>query len=205
RGGTSGIGTAAFDLGGFIIDGGHRFGTGKEKSDFRPSSASRGVNPPPVIARHEFPRDWKVLLAIPEVPAGANGKYEADIFRTRCPVPLDDVRALTHEVMMRMLPGLVERDLDLFGSSINTIQGLGFKKVELSLQPPAVTGLLPVMRDAGAAGAGMSSFGPTVYAIGDTDMQDIERAARASMDEQAGGGTTIIASARNRGATVRVV
>ena len=38
--------------------------------------------------------------------------------------------------MMRMLPGIVERDLDLFGSSINTIQGLGFKKVELSLQPP---------------------------------------------------------------------
>ena len=28
RGGTSGIGTAAFDHGGFIIDGGHRFGAG---------------------------------------------------------------------------------------------------------------------------------------------------------------------------------
>jgi len=204
RGGTSGIGTAAFDLGGFIVDGGHRFGIGGEKTDFRPSSASRGINPPPVTARHAFPDDWKILLAIPSVPAGASGGHEADIFRTRCPVPLGDVRALSHEVLMRMLPGLAERDLDLFGSSISAVQGLGFKKVELSLQPPAVTGLLPALREAGAAGAGMSSFGPTVYAVGDTDMKSIERAARSFMAGSAGG-TTLITTARNRGATVRVV
>ncbi|HEX3002220.1 MAG TPA: beta-ribofuranosylaminobenzene 5'-phosphate synthase [Methanoregula sp.] len=203
RGGTSGIGTAAFDQGGFIIDGGHRFGTGGEKADFRPSSASRGVHPPPVIVRHEFPRDWKILLAIPAVPAGASGGLEADIFRTRCPVPLDDVRALSHEVLMRMLPGLAGQDLDLFGSAINNIQDLGFKKVELSLQPHAVTGLLPVLRGAGAAGAGMSSFGPAVYAIGDTDMKSTEKAARSFMNESFGG-TTIITTARNSGAAVRV-
>lgn len=204
RGGTSGVGTAAFEMGGFIVDGGHRFGAGGEKTDFRPSSASRGVSPPPVIARHDFPDDWKVLLAIPSVPAGASGGHEADIFRTSCPVPLEDVRALTHEVMMRMLPGLVEHDMDLFGSSVNHIQGLGFKKVELRLQPQAVTGLLPVLREAGAAGSGMSSFGPAVYAIGDTDMTSVERAARSFMDES-GGGTTLISTARNRGAVVRVV
>jgi len=204
RGGTSGIGTAAFDFGGFIIDGGHRFGTGEEKADFRPSSASRGVSPPPVIARHEFPTDWKILLAIPNQPAGANGGPEADIFRTRCPVPLDEVRALTHEVLMRMLPGLVERDLDLFGSAINTVQGLGFKKVELGLQPPVVHGLLDTLKRAGAAGAGMSSFGPAVYAIGDTDMKAMERAARTYMDAS-GGGTALITTARNSGAAVRVI
>jgi beta-ribofuranosylaminobenzene 5'-phosphate synthase len=91
RGGTSGIGTAAFELGGFILDGGHRFGAGCEKSDFRPSAASRGVSPPPILARHEFPLDWKVLIAIPDVPAGASGGHEVDIFRNHCPVPLDDV------------------------------------------------------------------------------------------------------------------
>jgi beta-ribofuranosylaminobenzene 5'-phosphate synthase len=204
RGGTSGIGTAAFDQGGFIVDGGHRFGAGGEKTDFRPSSASRGVSPPPVVARHAFPDDWKVLLAIPAVPAGASGGHEADIFRTCCPVPLEEVRSLSHEVLMRMLPGLIEHDLDLFGSSINNIQGLGFKKVELSLQPPSVTGLLPALRGAGAAGAGMSSFGPAVYAIGDTGMKSVEKAARSFMDEY-GGGTTLISTARNSGAVVRIV
>ncbi len=69
---------------------------------------------------------------------------------------------------MRMLPGIAGRDLDLFGSSINAVQNLGFKRVELSLQPAPVTGLLDVLLNAGAAGAGLSSFGPVVYAIGDT-------------------------------------
>ncbi|MFA4825055.1 MAG: beta-ribofuranosylaminobenzene 5'-phosphate synthase [Methanoregula sp.] len=203
RGGTSGIGTAAFEHGGFIIDGGHRFGPGGDKTDFRPSSASRGVHPPPVIARHDFPAEWKILLATPDIPAGASGAMEAGIFRSHCPVPLGEVQALCHEVLMRMLPGIVEHDLDLFGSSINAVQSLGFKKVELGLQPQEVTGLLNVMRSAGAAGAGMSSFGPTVYAVGDTGMNAIEQAAQSFMKES-GGGTTLITSARNTGAMIRV-
>lgn len=203
RGGTSGIGTAAFEQGGFIVDGGHRFGPGLEKSDFLPSAAAKGVSPPPVIIRHNFPADWKILLAIPSLPEGASGMRETDIFRHNCPVPLTDVRAYCHEVLMRMLPGIAERDLDLFGSSINAIQDLGFKKVELGLQPPAVTELLEALRTAGAAGAGMSSFGPALYAIGDSDMRSIEQDAKSFMQEH-GGGTTLITTARNRGADVRV-
>ena len=38
RGGTSGIGVTAFEKGGFIVDGGHRF---KDKGAFMPSAASR--------------------------------------------------------------------------------------------------------------------------------------------------------------------
>jgi beta-ribofuranosylaminobenzene 5'-phosphate synthase len=202
RGGTSGIGTAAFGQGGFIIDGGHRFGKGREKSEFRPSRASRGVRPPPVIVRHEFPVDWRILLAIPNLPAGASGGKESDIFRTHCPVPLSEVQALCHEVLLRMLPGIVEQDLDLFGSSINAVQHLGFKRVELNLQPEEVHLLMENLRSSGAAGAGLSSFGPTVYAISDTDMRGIEQAAQSFMDSY-GGGTTLITSARNSGAVVR--
>jgi len=203
RGGTSGIGTAAFEYGGFIVDGGHAFGQKGEKSEFRPSAASRGVRPPPVIARHDFPSDWRILLAIPDLPSGASGVKESDIFRTRCPVPVEEVRMLCHEILMRMLPGIVEKDLDLFGSSVNAIQKLGFKKVELSLQPKQIPELIERLRSAGAACAGMSSFGPTVYAIGDTDMRGIEQAARSCMDEYTGG-TTLITTARNRGASVRI-
>jgi beta-ribofuranosylaminobenzene 5'-phosphate synthase len=203
RGGTSGIGTAAFEYGGFIIDGGHRFGINGEKSDFRPSAASRGVNPPPVIARHDFPSDWRILLAIPDVPAGASGPVETDIFRDNCPVPLSEVRELSHEVLMRMLPGIASHDISLFGSSVNAIQKIGFKRVEISLQPPQVIGLLDVLREAGAAGAGLSSFGPAVYAIGDTGITRIRQAAESYMKEH-DGGTAIVTAARNTGATVRV-
>ena len=37
----------SLEYGGFIVDGGHPFGAGSEKTDFRPSAASRGVTPPP--------------------------------------------------------------------------------------------------------------------------------------------------------------
>jgi beta-ribofuranosylaminobenzene 5'-phosphate synthase len=203
RGGTSGIGTAAFELGGFIVDGGHAFGQNGEKSEFRPSAASWGVRAPPVVARHDFPSDWRILLAIPDLPAGASGTRETDIFRNHCPVPVEEVRELCHEILMRMLPGIVEKDLDLFGSSVNAIQELGFKKVELSLQPPEIPGLIEVLRSAGAACAGMSSFGPVVYAIGDTDMRGIDQAARTFMNEHRGG-STVITSGRNKGAQVRI-
>jgi beta-ribofuranosylaminobenzene 5'-phosphate synthase len=203
RGGTSGIGTAAFELGGFIVDGGHTFGQNAEKSGFRPSAASRGVRPPPVIARHDFPPDWRILLAIPDLPAGASGTKESDIFRTHCPVLVGEVRELCHEILMRMLPGIVEKDLDLFGSSVNAIQRLGFKKIELSLQPKQIPDLIERLRSSGAACAGMSSFGPTVYAIGDTDMRGIEQTARSFMNEHSGG-STLITSARNKGAQVRI-
>jgi beta-ribofuranosylaminobenzene 5'-phosphate synthase len=202
RGGTSGIGTAAFEHGGFIVDGGRNFGYNLEKSEFRPSSASKGLKPPHITMHQPFPEDWKILLATPLASRGSSGSNEQDIFRRYCPVPLEEVRALCHELVVRMLPGIVEHDLDLFGSSINHFQSLGFKKVEMNLQPPMIPRLLEELRTAGAAAAGMSSFGPTVFAIADTDMRQIESTARVFMDEH-GGGDTLITSARNGGASVR--
>jgi beta-ribofuranosylaminobenzene 5'-phosphate synthase len=201
RGGTSGIGTAAFEMGGFIIDGGHSFGPGKQKVDFRPSSASAGVSPPPVIVRHDFPESWKILLAVPNLPPGANGRQEVDIFKEYCPVPLADVHELCYQILVRMVPSVIEENLDDFGSAINRIQELGFKKVEVGLQPAMVQELMAKMREAGAACAGLSSFGPTVYAIADSGSRDIEAAAKEVMADL--GGEVLITRSRNYGAKVR--
>ena len=204
RGGTSGIGTAAFEQGGFIVDGGHSFGPGADKDGFRPSAASAGVRPAPVIARHDFPPAWQVVLATPRIPAGASGVREVDIFRKACPVPLEEVRETCHEVLMRMLPGVVDRDLGLFARAVNRIQDLGFKRVEHSLQPPETRLLMEEMLDAGAPCAGMSSFGPTVYAITDAGAAGVLRAAERFMAGH-GGGEAWISPPRNTGAGVRVI
>jgi len=102
---------------------------------------------------------------------------------------------------MRMLPGLVEHDLDLFGSAINRSQCLGFKKVEVAMQHPIVPALIEAMVQAGAAGAGLSSFGPTVYAVGDSGMEDVSRAATEVLGDC--GGSVLLTRARNCGASVR--
>jgi beta-ribofuranosylaminobenzene 5'-phosphate synthase len=201
RGGTSGIGTAVFEHGGIVVDGGHSFGTAAQKSAFTPSSASPHVRPPPVIARHPFPADWAVLLVTPHLASGASGAKERDIFRHYCPVPSGEVQEICHEVVMRLLPGIVDHDLDLFGSSVNRLQEIGFKRIELDLQPPVVHRLLAEMRSAGAACAGLSSFGPTVYAITDTGTGAIESAVHEVLGEP--GGEVWITRGRNRGAALR--
>ncbi len=202
RGGTSGIGTAAFEAGGFLIDGGHSYGPGKDKVNFSPSSACGGVRPAAVTMRHDFPRNWKIILALPEIAAGAHGKREVDIFRDYCPLPIAEVHELCYQILVRMVPSIVEENLDDFGAAINRVQEIGFKKVEVMLQHPVVHRLMAEMRDAGAACAGLSSFGPAVYAITDTGSRDIEAAAREAMSEV--GGEVLITRARNEGARVRV-
>jgi beta-ribofuranosylaminobenzene 5'-phosphate synthase len=203
RGGTSGIGVAAFEHGGFLVDGGHAFGPGAEKTGFRPSAASDGVRPATIIARHDFPPDWRIVLATPRIPVGASGGREVEIFRGACPVPLDEVRETCHEVLMRMLPGVADHDLDLFGRSVNRIQDLGFKRVEIGLQPPEIPLLMEEMRGAGASCAGMSSFGPTVYAVTDSGASAILRAAEGFLGGH-GGGEAWISAPRNTGAAARV-
>jgi beta-ribofuranosylaminobenzene 5'-phosphate synthase len=201
RGGTSGIGTAAFETGGFLIDGGHSYGPGKEKMSFSPSSACGGVRPASVTMRHDFPRDWKIILALPDIAAGAHGNREVDIFREYCPLPVAEVHELCYQILVRMVPSLVEENLEEFGAAVNRVQEIGFKKIEVMLQHPVVHRLMAAMREAGAACAGLSSFGPAVYAITDTEGRDIEAAAREAMRDV--GGEVLFTRARNEGARVR--
>ncbi|HEY9205444.1 MAG TPA: beta-ribofuranosylaminobenzene 5'-phosphate synthase [Candidatus Methanoperedens sp.] len=191
RGGTSGIGVAAFENGGFILDGGHKF---SEKKDFLPSSASR-LPPAPVLLRRDFP-DWDIIVAVP-LEKGASMKKEIDIFQKVCPVPLHEVEELSHVILMNLLPSLAEEDIVSFGSSINSIQDLGFKKREVALQPVSAK-LMHVLRDGGAYGAGMSSFGPTVYAFGE-DARGLRKIAEEFLREK---GEVFITNARNEGARI---
>ena len=198
RGGTSGIGTAAFESGGFVLDGGHSFGPFGEKREFRPSAASAGVAPAPVSARLPFPEDWRIVLAIPHRGLTVGGEREVDLFREYCPVPIEEVRQICHEVVMRLLPGVAGHDLELFARAVNALQALGFKKAEVGLQEPVVRELITGLREAGAACAGLSSFGPTVYAVTDGDPGEIVRAAEALLAD--GGGEIVVTHGRNYGA-----
>ncbi len=192
RGGTSGIGVAAFEKGGFILDGGHRF---SDKKDFLPSSATK-LPPAPVLLRKDFP-DWKILVAIPETK-GAHMQREVDIFKKICPIPLKEVEKLSHIILMQILPALIEEDIITFGRGINAIQNIGFKRKEVELQPKAKK-LMEMLVQEGAYGAGMSSFGPTVYAFGE-DMENLKSMAEEFLE---GKGKVYITKARNTGAIVQ--
>lgn len=158
RGGTSGIGVAAFEAGGFIMDAGH---TIKEKPEFLPSSASE-AKPANVIARYDFP--WELLVLIPQGKK-VYEKREVSIFKKYCPIKITEVRKLCHIILMKALPSLLDRDIESFGESINEIQKTGFKKIEVSLQSREVKRILKICQRY-SFGAGLSSFGPSIYCIG---------------------------------------
>lgn len=193
RGGTSGIGVTAFEKGGFILDGGHKF----HEKGFMPSAASH-ASPPPVLLHHDFP-DWDIVLAIPHLK-GASGMREVNIFQEECPIPLGEVQALSHIILMELLPALIEEDLHGFGSAINRIQKIGFKRKEVELQPQARE-IMDVMLQSGAAGAGMSSFGPLVYGITDSPLE-VKNAVKEHLGER---GKCMRVKARNKGASIRFI
>jgi beta-ribofuranosylaminobenzene 5'-phosphate synthase len=188
RGGTSGIGVTAFEKGGFILDGGHRF---LDKKDFLPSSLARAP-PPPIILRHDFP-NWDIIIATPDTES-IYRKNEADHFQVFCPVPLNEVRSLSHVVLMKMLPALFEADARAFGDSINDIQKLGFKRREIELRHPIVKKIMKEMLRSGAYGAGMSSFGPTVYGIAD-DADEVRKAVQELLERSVGGEVKVVRAA----------
>jgi beta-ribofuranosylaminobenzene 5'-phosphate synthase len=194
RGGTSGIGVAAYEFGVFLVDGGH-----KGKTEFLPSSASGKFGPGPIIARHDFP-DWAIVLAIPNL-RGASDKREIDVFQKQCPLPLNEVQELCHVILMEMLPAVVEHDIESFGRSIDRVQTIGFKRRELELQPFCAH-LVQFMRENGAIGAGMSSFGPVVYGI--TDGKRLLKAVRSYLDDTIGGKVRAV-KAQNTGAYVQEI
>jgi beta-ribofuranosylaminobenzene 5'-phosphate synthase len=202
RGGTSGIGFRSFETGGFILDCGHRFGKDEEKQSFLPSSASN-AKPARTILRYRFPEQWYVLVVILDVPAGASNVEEINIFQEHCPIPIEEVQEVSHHVLMQLLPGIIEGDLCTFGKALNAIRKIGFKKIEVSLQHEKVKELIRYLEE-NTLCAGMSSFGPTVFSVFETEQEArkiLEIIAEKFSDL---GLTSYITTVNNTGAHIEV-
>ena len=185
RAGTSRIGLTAFERGGFTVDGGHTFGSGKQKEAYLPSSAS--IAPPaPVIFWSPIPADWFFVVIIPQITQGAHGSTEIDIFKQNCPISLEEIRIISHIILMKILPAMRLKNIDVFGQGVHELQGLGFKKLEIELQKDIVSELIAFCMENGAAGSGMSSFGPTTFAIveGFTNAQKLKRKIENFLKDQ---------------------
>ncbi|NMC05844.1 MAG: hypothetical protein GYA24_11560 [Candidatus Lokiarchaeota archaeon] len=202
RGGTSGIGVTSYFHGGIIIDGGHEFGAGREKDSFLPSSAS-SARPAPVLSRDDLPESWCAVVGIPILEKGAHDAEEVNIFKQNCPVPVSDVQRLSHIILMKMLPAIKQHNFKEMCDCINLFQDIGFKKVEVDIRGAMYRKMLQDWRDAGAPCAGMSSFGPAIYSLAETESEAItlKKAIDAIMKPL--GGTSLISKMQNTGAQLR--
>jgi len=157
RGARSAIGMAAFTSGGFIIDGGR--GTGDHA--------------PPVIVRAHFPEHWRILLVLDRNAVGVHGDRETRAFATLRPFPQSTAAHLCHLTLLRLLPGLAEQDLSMFGNALTEIQdvvGGHFAAAQGGdiFSSDGVGKIVKRMGELGARGLGQSSWGPTGFALVDS-------------------------------------
>jgi beta-RFAP synthase len=154
RGQRSAIGTWAFALGGFIVEGGRR-----------PDEA--GIAP--LIGRFEIPERWRCVVAVPPGSPGLSGEAEAAAFEQLPPPPEGEVERVSHLVLMQLLPALVEGDLGSFGEALSAVQritGAWFAPQQGGVFAPGDgERLIRQMAAWGAAGVGQSSWGPAVYGL----------------------------------------
>lgn len=191
RGARSAIGLAAFQAGGFIVDG------GRGKRD----------HAPPVLSQLAFPDDWRVLLVLDGKETGVHGERETKAFQNLEPMPEEAAAHLCRLALMRLLPSLAEHDLKSFGSCITEIQeivGSHFAKAQGGgiWSSPDVAEIVTRMGEAGAVGLGQSSWGPTGFAFA-PDQAAAERLYHSFVEDAKRRGLEImIVRGRNRGAAV---
>jgi len=156
RGQRSAIGTWAFALGGFIVEGGRRPG-------------DDGIAP--LIGRFEMPAGWRCVVAVPPGSPGLSGEAEAAAFERLPPPPAGEVERVSHLVLMQLLPALVEGDLPGFGGALSEVQritGAWFAPQQGGVFAPGTgEALIRRMTEWGVAGVGQSSWGPAVYGLVD--------------------------------------
>lgn len=193
RGARSGIGLGAFEQGGFLVDGGR--------------SADPGA--PRITVRLAFPEHWRALLIFDSSQRGLHGEHEVRAFKELPLFPAEAAARLCRLTLMRILPALVDGAYTEFGLGISELQrvvGDHYAGAQGGRYTSVrVARVLSWMEAQGVPGVGQSSWGPTGFAI----IESEERAAQllGDMRERFREESTLsfeIYSARNRGATIDV-
>jgi beta-ribofuranosylaminobenzene 5'-phosphate synthase len=194
----TGVGTAIFEKGGFVVDGGKNT---KNDSSFT-------ENFPPLIFRQPFPEDWRFIVAVPKVAKGLSNLEETSAFSQLPPMPVEDVGKICRLTMMKLLPALAERDIESFGDALTIIQvviGDYFARVQGgTYSSSTATESIAFMKKIGAHGVGQSSWGPALYGV--VKKEDAKRTLlkfQAHLNKNVGG-QVFIAKANNRGAQIRI-
>lgn len=193
RGARSGIGIGAFEQGGFLVDGGH----------------TKTNSLPPIIARMDFPEQWRIILIHDRAREGLHGQAEKDAFAQLPPVSEQQVGQMCRLLVMRVLPSLVERDIAEFGDAITQIQnsvGDHFAPAQGGrYYSSTVADSLNWMLQNGAAGVGQSSWGPTGFALCETENNARALVDKISMSTRSEKSISFqIVKARNSGSDITV-
>jgi beta-ribofuranosylaminobenzene 5'-phosphate synthase len=193
RGRRTSVGTTIFEQGGFVVDG------GKFTSEKRF---------PATIFRQPFPLDWRFVVAVPNVDKGLAKSEETAAFKALKPMKSEDAGKMCRLTMMKLLPALVERDIEGFGEALTQLQiviGDYFAEVQGgTYSSQAAADGIALLQKLGVHGAGQSSWGPTFYGVTrQENAKEIEAKVKAFLKKNVGG-QVFTAKANNGGAYIKI-
>ena len=206
RGRDSGIGIAAFEHGGFIIDSGRRL----------PPNAifvepPKNINDLPYpIFRAKVPNDWLFLIFIPKQRKGLDETSERKVMDVPSPVPRELKYELYKLLLLYLMPSITMNDIKAFGRTITKLQvlvGQYFSKYQGGTYCCDETEfVINSLLKHGAYGAGQSSWGPTAYGIvkGQKQAAKLLTNVRKDIEKKGYDMVYFITKAQNKGALIKV-
>ena len=154
RGLRSAIGLHGFARGGFLVDGG--------RADQRDQLGT-------LVARHDFPSEWRLVLASPSQSSGLSGEDELHAFAAQPPMSSTLTGELCRIVLMDWLPGLIEADFARVSSAMyefGLVVGHFFEPVQGGVfAHPRMARLVEQLRACGVSGIAQTSWGPTLAVL----------------------------------------
>jgi beta-RFAP synthase len=188
------VGTSIFERGGFVVDGGKNLNTTKC---------------PPLIYRQPFPREWRFIVAVPNLKEGLSNSEENHAFDRLTKMPAEDAGQICRLIMLKLLPALAEHDIESFGSSLTKIQiitGNHFAQAQGgTYASPAAAECVEFLKKVGTYGVGQSSWGPALYGVVKQEEAKAVLSKVKAYLREGMGGQAFIAKANNKGATIRVI
>jgi beta-RFAP synthase len=188
RGARSAVGTHGFQRGGLIVD------AGKSQKDELGQLADRVA----------VPDEWRFVLVHSASPQGLAGEREADAFARLPPVPAQVTEELSRITRDEMLPAISRRDCASFGDAVyrfGKLAGECFAAAQGGpFASPETARLIETIRKRGVQGVGQSSWGPTVFAIVESEARVQEIVRWINSDAQIGDRLPIVAKPNNTGA-----
>jgi beta-RFAP synthase len=128
-----------------------------------------------------FPEEWSVLIVQPEGVGGMHGVDETEAFAKLPPISRAEADSLFRLVLLEVLPAVLERDLNAFGTALGELQervGAAFAPAQGGIYAtPHAAQIVMELKHLGFAGAGQSSWGPTLYAFSELPRVEIDRLA----------------------------
>ena len=191
RGARSALGIHGFELGGLLVEGGKR----------HPEEIS------PLVARLDFPSEWRVLLVTPNDRRGLSGDSERAAFSRLTPMPASLTETLCRIVLMELLPAVANAEFSSAAAALREfgqLNGSHFAPVQGGIfADPQMAVLAKWLIDQDCVGVGQSSWGPTLWILCRDEPNAIRCREQIASHPSAGACTIHLTAAQNSGRHAR--